>query len=161
MAVIVVEDGTIVANANSYVSEANLTTYATDRGLTLVADESILLIKAMDYIESIGYKGVKVLSTQALQWPRYSVYLDGYYFPSNEIPKELKQAQMAVAVSIDQGDDPLATIGQGVKREKVDVLEVEYMPGSSSAPIIKSITSSLWKLLSGGGGGNVLPVVKG
>ena len=39
MATIVVEDGTGTnAAANSYVSEADLTTYAADRGVTLTAD---------------------------------------------------------------------------------------------------------------------------
>ena len=47
MATIVVEDGTGTnAAANSYVTEAELTTYAADRGVTLTAATDVLLIKA-------------------------------------------------------------------------------------------------------------------
>lgn len=157
---IVVEDGSIVSGANSYVSEAELIAYAAARGITLTADPEILLIKAMDYLESLNYKGYKKTRLQPLQWPRCGVIIDCYCFPSDEIPQELKNAQMSLAISIDAGDDPLATQSQSVKREKVDVIEVEYMDGSSSSPIIKSVNAALSKLLAGGGG-NVLNVYRG
>jgi hypothetical protein len=149
---IVVEDGTIVSGANSYVSEADLEAFATARGITLTADPAILLIKAMDYIESLGYKGYKSSSTQELQWPRYGVYVDGYCIDSDVIPTALKNGLMQTAISIDEGYDPTATLTQAVKRERVDVIEVEYMDGSSASPIIKKINLSLSKLLSGYGG---------
>lgn len=159
---IIVEDGSIVENANSYVTTAELTAYATARGITLVADEEQLLIQAMDYIESLSYKGVKITQLQNLQWPRANVYFDGYYFYTDQIPQELKNGQMATAIAIDQGYNPLDTQTQNIKRKRVDVLEIEYMDGSSSSPIVKSISSSLWKLLqSAGNGGNVLNVNKG
>ena len=45
---IVVEDGTgSNSAANSYVSEADLTTYATDRGITLVKSADQLLLLSM------------------------------------------------------------------------------------------------------------------
>jgi hypothetical protein len=59
---------------------------------------------------------------------------------------------MQTAISIDEGYDPTATLTQAVKRERVDVIEVEYMDGSSASPIIKKINLSLSKLLSGYGG---------
>lgn len=158
---IIVEDGSIVTNANSYVSEAELTSFAADRGITLTADEDELLIKAMDYIESLDFQGIKVSRDQPLQWPRAYVTIDQYYFPSNEIPKELKNGLMQVAIAIDQDMNPLDPLEQTVKREKVDVIEVEYMDGSTSQAIARTITSSLYKLLNGGGtGGNIIRVNK-
>jgi hypothetical protein len=151
---IIVETGAIVAGANSYVSEAELTTYATDRGLTLTATAAVLLIKAMDYLETLNYIGTKKESTQSLQWPRINVTIDGFAFLSTEIPKQLRAAQMALSVSIDAGADPLATIGRSTKREKVDVLEVEYMDGAAARAIISSVNAQLAKLLSGGTFGN-------
>ncbi len=53
---IVVEDGTQVAGANSYVSESDLTTYASDRGVALSETESVLIIKAMDYLNTLRYQ---------------------------------------------------------------------------------------------------------
>jgi len=48
-----------------------------------------------------------------------------------------------VALSIANGFDPLATVERAVKREKVDVLEVEYQPNASNAPIARSINAAL------------------
>ncbi len=115
----------------------------------------------MDYIESLSFIGMKRLYNQSLQWPRVYVMIDGYYINSDVIPNELKKAQMQAACDIDIGNDPLNTTTQGVKRERVDVIEVEYMDGSSSAPILKKLNSALWKLLSSGSaGGNVVMVRK-
>lgn len=159
---IVVEDGSIVSGANSYVSVADLTAYATARGITLIEDEEVLLIKAMDYIESLNYQGVKKTQAQPLSWPRAYVFIDSYYFPTDQIPSQLKNGQMQTAIAIDQGNDPLAVVDPQVKTETVDVISVTYMDGTNSVPIVKAINATLYKLLVGGGsGGNVSKVVKG
>jgi len=148
--------------ANSYVSAADLTAYATARGITLTADEDILLIKAMDYIESLNYQGLKLLRDQPLSWPRAYVWIDSYYFPVEQIPPQLKNGQMQTAIAIDQGNDPLAVVEPQVKTETVDVISVTYMDGTNSVPIVKAINATLYKLLVGGGsGGNVSKVIKG
>ena len=151
MATIVVEDGTVVAGANSYVTEAELTTYAADRGVTLAAATDVLLIKAMDYIESLAFIGDKSSEGQALQWPRNSVYIDGYYVESTTIPAALKTGQIATALAINSEDSPLATVERATKREKVDVIEVEYMDSAAAQPIVKTINAAMRKILAGGG----------
>ena len=64
MATIVVEDGSGKTDSNSYIDEAGLTTYATDRGITLTAADdaakAALLIQAMDYIEQKNFKGLEL-----------------------------------------------------------------------------------------------------
>ena len=107
MATIVVEDGTVVAWANSYVTEAELTTYAADRGITLTAATDVLLIKAMDYIESLSFIGSKFSEGQSLQWPRSNVYIDGFYFVPTIIPPALQTGQIATALAIDSENSPL------------------------------------------------------
>ena len=52
MATIVVETGAGLTNSNSYVSESDLATYAADRGVTISGTAAVLLIQAMDYLES-------------------------------------------------------------------------------------------------------------
>ena len=152
MATIVVEDGTGTnAAANSYVSEAELTTYAADRGITLTAATDVLLIKAMDYIESLSFIGTKFSEGQALQWPRDKVYIDGYYVESTTIPSALKTGQIATALAIDSDNSPLATVGRSTKREKVDVIEVEYMSSAAAQPIVKTINAAMRKILVSGG----------
>lgn len=147
-----VETGTGASDSNSYVSEEEFAEYLGSRGLTNTADLSVLLLKAMDYLETLDYLGSKYSETQALQWPRYSVYIDGYSIPSTTIPNELKLAQMRLAYEIDQGNDPLSTIERKVKREKVGPVEVEYSESSASSDILRSVNKMIRKLLSGTNG---------
>lgn len=149
---IIVENGSIVPGANSYVTEAELAQYATDRGVTLVGTASQLLYKSMDYIEAQSYIGYKSTQEQPLQWPRDSAYIDGYLFSSAEIPKELKEGQMMVAISIDAGVDPLSTVDRAIKAEALGPMSTEYADNASDAQIIRSISSKLSKLLASSGG---------
>ena len=74
---IVVEDGTNVPDANSYVTVEELVQYSADRGILLPVDDAekeILLIKAMDYLELADneYVGLRSYPDQLLSWPRTS-----------------------------------------------------------------------------------------
>ena len=151
---IIVETGLIVSGANSYVSEAELTTYATDRGETLSGGAEALLLKSMDYLESLVFIGLKRTQDQPLQWPRTQVYIDGFIVDSETIPTELKNAQMAVAIAIDGGYDPLAPVDRSVKREKVDLLEVEYADNAAPYGYSRTINHLLRKLVSSSGPGS-------
>lgn len=106
---LIVEDGSKVADANSYVTVAEARSYATLRGLTLpVADAEVeaLLVKAVDYIEAqrSRYQGDKTHTDQSLQFPRTGVYVDGLLVGSSSIPRELRYAQMALAVEAQNAD---------------------------------------------------------
>ena len=149
---IVKEDGSIVAGANSYVTEAELTAYATARGVTLTTDTEQLLIRAMDYIESLQFIGIKLTEDQPLQWPRSDVFIDGYLIDFDEIPTELKNGLMQVAMAIDNSQDPLADIPRLKKRVKVGEVEAEYVT-SQATTIVRKISSQLRKLLLGGSSG--------
>lgn len=64
MATLVIEDGSIVTGANSYISVEEARTYASCRGVSLSEDDSVVevqLIKANDYLQSLrcSYKGCK------------------------------------------------------------------------------------------------------
>lgn len=158
---IVVEDGSIVDGANSYVTVAELQAYATARGVTIDGQAEKHLTQAMDYIENLIFKGYKKTQDQPLQWPRMDVFIDGYLWRSDEIPNELKNGLMQCAIAIHEGNDPLQDAPRAVQRQKVDVIEVEYAPGASSVVINKKIMHMLKKLLVGGNGGNVVGVSKG
>ncbi len=147
---IVVEDGTVVTGANSYVTAAELSAYAAARSVTLVSGAETLLIQAMDYIESLSFIGIKWTKDQPLSWPRVDVWIDGYYQDVEDIPVQLKNGQMAVALAIDAGNGPLIDLPRGVKRERVGELEVEYMDGAPSVTIARTINANLQKLLAGG-----------
>jgi hypothetical protein len=99
---LIVEDGTEVANANSYVTDVEFTDYCTARNYTVsgvASEREVLLIKAMDYLHGIEdkFQGVRASSTQSLGFPRRSVVLHGYNLETDKIPDELKNAQMELA----------------------------------------------------------------
>lgn len=145
---IIVENGSIVTNANSYVSEAELAAYATARGVTLTGDQEVLLIKAMDYIEGQNFKGVKWTRDQPLQWPRNDVWLDGYLLDASSIPQLLKNAQMEAAISIDGSVDPLADIPRLESSVTVGPISVSYEKGGNATTISQKIGVQLKKLLA-------------
>lgn len=124
----------ITVGTNSYATEAELATYAADRGITIVeADTTILLIKAMDYIETRNFIGSKTEVTQTLEWPREVCSGTLYCEIDNlVVPNDIKSAQMIAALIIDAGDEVQPIVERAVKREKVDVLEVEYMDTASA-----------------------------
>ena len=161
MAVIVVEDGTGLIISNSYVSAADLATYAADRGVTLSGTPAVLLIQAMDYIESLLFIGYKLTQTQALQWPRGDVYIDGYYESSDEIPQLLIDALCEFVIGIDGGVNPLANQGRETIREKIGEIEIEYSSGSRSETYLTAAHTKINKLVKSFGGGLFARVTRG
>lgn len=155
-----VESGSGSSSSNSYISVADFQTYNTARGYTLTGDEEQLLLRAMLYVEALNFKGYKNTKAQALQWPRTGVYIDSYYVDTDEIPPLLKDLQCEVALAIDAGDDPTGTIERGVKREKVDVIEVEYMDNAAPFNISRKVKQLEKKLVKGGGGGMVVELFR-
>lgn len=144
---LIVEDGTGKTDADSYVSEADCTTYAAARGYTMSGDAEISIIKAMDYIESQNFKGYKYTDEQALQFPRGNVYIDDYAILVTSIPPELVNALCEAAMIQDAGSEILPTNERETKREKVDVIEVEYSDGARNTPSYPKINVHLDKLI--------------
>lgn len=161
---LVQETGSGSATANSYATAAELDIYAADRNVTLsgtYGDQTEILFKAMDYLEFLPFKGVKFTRAQALQWPRNGAVVDGYLIDSDEIPVDLKEAQMALAIAIDEGYDPMANIDREQKKIKVDVIEIEYSDSAASIGIATTYSRIMSKLLIAGGGGSNFAIYRG
>lgn len=155
---LIIEDGTIVPGANTYVGDAEFQAYADERGIELPVDASereSLLILGSDYIDTKyrnKFQGCKITRTQSMQWPRYDVCIDGFPVPSSEIPIELKTAQIEAAISSIEQDLYTDSDGTSVKKEKLDVLEIEYFEGGSSGqPTAGKVKGTISPLLIGGG----------
>lgn len=146
-----IEDGTGVAGANTYLSEDEFAAYASARGKIITGSLEQLIIQAMDYVETLRFRGQKNSSDQALQWPRVGATRDGYELSSTTIPSELKDGVAEVALSIQAGDNPLATLSRETKREKVGDIEVEYSMAASQNPVMQAARAKLDKLVQGGG----------
>lgn len=125
---LVVEDGTGVAGATSYVSVADFKLYAAARGATVPAtdpDCEVLLIKAMDALEIKLYVGEPLTEAQGLSFPRQT--LDEYGAEvSTGLPAKVVQAQCALAVEAQKGDLLVAARANKHKRTKIDQIYVEY-----------------------------------
>lgn len=161
---IVVETGAGLTNSNSYVSESEVSTWATNRGYTLSDTVSQLIYKSMDYLETLAFIGLKETETQALQWPRTGVWIDGFYIEPTTIPQDLKNAQMALCVILDSGNgnfDPMDNTERAIKREKVGELELEYADSAANREIMTGINKHLRKLIKSGSQGSAFMVSRG
>ena len=158
----VVETGAGVANANSYASVSAADSYVSDRGLDgwSTLTESLkeqALIKATDFIEATyrdAWKGERLASAQTLSWPRLNVIVDGFLLASNIVPIPLVNSCVEMAIKSAAGETLITDQGQRVKREKIDVIEIEYQDYSDPTlryPFVNRLLSPF--LLSSSDGG--------
>lgn len=152
---LIVEDGSIVTDANSYNTIAEIKAYATLRGFTLNDDDTITenqAIIAMDYIESFSqnFKGIPTVGLlQSLSWPRTYVIVGADEYLTDYIPPMLKAAQCRLVVDINKGIDLLpsfATLDR-IKRSKTGPLEKEWFESPSIAPVLIAADALLAPLL--------------
>lgn len=147
---LIVEDGSTVANAQSYISVVAADTYHSDRGhpawalLDLPTKEASLRLATDFMVDSYRnyWKGYRNDPNQALDWPRYGVILENdldlsryvnvynraiqpYFVSSTIVPREVKEscAEFALVASTGQLNPNVA---RGQKRVKIGTLEVEY-----------------------------------
>lgn len=157
---LVIEDGSIVAGATSYITVVEYNTWADARfgsaRATAPADDAAaeqLILRAMDYFEAQSFKGYLVEQTQPLQWPRSWVVIDGYSVDPDEIPKEVKNSLYELAYAEEQGEGELNVLERKVTSEKVGPVAVSYSDSSSSRNSNVAVSSSMKKLLQNSGGG--------
>jgi len=136
---LIVEDGTIVSGAESYLSVADADTYHTARGNDgwtgdATAKEAALR-NATDYLTQryrLNWYGHRFSLGQALDWPRSGINDVG----TDEVPREVRHAtaEMALVALTTDLNAPLERGGQ-VKRERKKVgpieSETEYADGAS------------------------------
>ena len=108
---LVVEDGSIVSGANTYVSLNAYKSFANLRGLTVGTDAAITqaIFRAMDFFERQTFIGRKATESQPLQWPRTEAMIDGYYADANEIPNDVKLALYEAIFVQESGNSQLNT----------------------------------------------------
>lgn len=107
---IVIETGEIVPGANSWVTRADFIAYAAARGVTVADTEATdaVLIKACDYINGLEprLKGAMVDRDQPTAFPRSDLEIENWYWKSTEIPRQVLNAQLSLALEINAGEDP-------------------------------------------------------
>ena len=155
---IIVEDGSIVSGANSYVSVADVRQFALDRGVT-VPDENSgverLIFKAMDRFEKNSFKWYLSNQDQPLSFPRSGVDIDDRWYTNSEIPKEVKDCVLHMVLDASVSYDDL---NQGnrtaVIRKTVGPITTEYAnPASGPSEKETRADQLLRKLVKGQGFG--------
>lgn len=138
---LIVEDGTGLATAESYISVVDADTYHDKRGntdwaaLTTAQKERLLRIST-DYMVAVyrlRWDGYRYVNTQALDWPRIYVpvrdicSVNAYpeYVDFDIVPTQVKNACAEFALKANS-ETLLADKEQGTIREKVGPIEVEY-----------------------------------
>ena len=125
---LVIENGEGLSNSESYVDVDYVDAYFLKRGINewaSLTNREQLIIRAMDYIENnYTYQGTKLVSTQALQFPRL---ING----ETVYPIALKNAVCELALKSNE-EDLLADTDKTTIREKVGTLEVEYDPNQDN-----------------------------
>lgn len=133
---LIVEDGTGKTDAESFCTVAFADSYHSNRGstawaaLTEPAKEAALRL-ATDYMEQVyrlAWAGFRSTEEQALSWPRDDVpRQDTYYnvYSSEIVPVEVQRACSILALTA-SASELAPDVDRVAKREKVDVIEVEY-----------------------------------
>jgi hypothetical protein len=154
-----VENGTGLANAESYISVADASTRHTALGnaaWAALANDTLreqALRRATQYMEQAyreRWQGVRLNATQALSWPRWDVWTDGYPVAPDAVPAAIANACADLALKALAGDLN-ADLTREVIREKVGPLETEYSPHSPRATQFRAIDMMLAPYLSGSG----------
>jgi hypothetical protein len=158
---VIVEDGSIVDGANSYISVADADAYLAcqrynTEWLSATPDQQVQAVvtatRAID--ANMVFNGYVVSTDQSLRWPRiycpnpdvyagypYSGYPTGLgigygYFPMDQIPKCLREATAQEALELLRLDrlSDAATQGiLGIQSMRVDVIDITYRSGGSAS----------------------------
>lgn len=159
---LIVEDGTGLSTAEAYCSVADADTYHINRANALWtgtdAAKEAALRKATEYLDGtfkMRWKGCRVLSTQALDWPRIGVYNEsGFYIPSESLPTSLVHATAELALRALTGtlDADIAVSGTVIQQQrKLGPLETNTRyTGTSQQPSYPLILKRIKDLIISG-----------
>lgn len=155
----ITETGTASALSESLCSLDYATNYHASRGNSawelLESDkQEQALLKATDYMEAVysqRWAGTRTTSTQALSWPRYNVFVNGYVTSSSSVPMPVIKACAELALRAAAGE-LLSDSTQQKTRTKVGDIEVEfdkYSPQSTQYLAITAMLAPYFDLASG------------
>lgn len=109
--------------------------------------------RALDGIYASQWPGAKLVSTQALGWPRsYAEDVDGFYIDG--VPQAVKNAQCEAALIelLAAGSlSPSYDRGGAIIREKVGPLETEYANNAPAGTTYNTISQALASIIGLGG----------
>lgn len=167
---LVVEDGTGLADADSYVSVADASEYMEKYKSSSdfaawddleVADQDVALRQATQYIDTFGsgrWVGTRVLETQALDWPRAgATTVDDFAVDSDVVPESVRRAAAELALRVAKGDtilpdldEPGTIASESVKLGPIEE-SISYLGGKGQLKQYTVVAGLLAGLLVPGG----------
>lgn len=161
--ILIAEDGSGVANANSYATRAQADAYNEGRlhaaAWTAATDatKDAALVHATRFLDAnVTWQGTRVELEQALAWPREDVTWDGHDVPSDMLPAPVRDATCELArlligadLQADQASDNVASIGLGQ-----GALEIDFKDSSRTRRVplaIGELLQGLGRTTTGGG----------
>ena len=154
---LIVENGTGLSTAESYISVANAdarhTAFGNSAWTGTDAVKEAALRRATAYMQQ-AYRGrwigSRLTAAQALDWPRWGVMLEGFAISSAAIPADVANACADLALKA-LADELAPDLTRAVIREKVGPLETEYSAFSPESPRYQAIDMMLSAYLAGAG----------
>lgn len=165
--ILIVEDGSIVTSANSYVTYDYALAYHALRGnsawaLGTVLNQQYAIIRATQAIDSIykgKWKGEQTdYGVQELEWPRSGVTVGSNTIADDAIPAAIKKSVCEAALRELETPNSLTPDlerGGEIKRVKADTVEVEYSDGANATTTFTAIDGLIADLVSGTSASNI------
>lgn len=154
---LIVEDGTAVADADSYASRAEFIAFAAKRGVTVTDEDKTdtFAILAMDFLAIQCWQGVLAYpGEQFVNWPRRELIAgDTAEDAVLEVPHNIVQAQLHLWLAAFNGITlvPARAAEAQLKRRKTGPLEREYFEQSDYFPDLPMVAALLAPLQCGQG----------
>lgn len=136
---LIVEDGTIVANANSYVSVAdadaylaNSLNYATWDGLSDDEKERLLIAATRWLDQRTKWSGTRIGAEQKLRWPRSGAYdCDDLPMAEDAVPQAVRDAvcELACFIATPENNPTRFSDLTGFSELTVDVITLKFQEG--------------------------------
>lgn len=140
-----------VADTDAYWSARNNSTWQSADN----ADKEKALIEATQYIDgAYSFIGTQKIDN-VLAWPRFDVYITkgnfaGQSYDSDTIPPQIKNACAELALeALAARLSPVKDRGGMIKREKVDVIEVEYLDWAPTGKTFNFVSMLIKPLTKG------------
>jgi hypothetical protein len=167
MASVIVEDGTGLATANSYISVADAGTYfekhlyGSDFTGASAANQAIAVMMATRLLDDFfKFEGQKIGSVQALEFPRFGITdRSGYLIDAATLPTELTEATAELAKWLIASDRTADASGKGFKRLVAGSLTMEPDTGDK-APVIPDVVSKMLVAIATPIGGAIVEVAR-
>lgn len=174
---LIVEDGTGLPDAESYIAVTAADTYHANQGnaaWALIATTALkeqALRRATTYLTGEyrdRWAGSRKTITQALDWPRYMVPLrdipGGFgespaYVASTIVPVEVQRASAELALKATT-QDLAPDLARGILMETIGPIITEYDPNSSQIVRYRALDNLLKPLLKNGGGRSMVSLLR-